>query len=179
MVGQKTHSVSHSVVSSSLQPHGLQPLGSSVHRISQTRTLEWVAIAFSRVFSQPRDQTRVSHIAGSFFILSAIREAPKDLIISMNQCQENQIQSQGSSFSVLAFPFFFLTTFTTWHVGSQFFNQGSNLHSLQWKYSVLTTGPQREVPPENNNHYLVEAPKKYKWAASLPRSFLTSCISQG
>ena len=29
--------------------------GSSVHRISQTRLLEWVAIAFSRGSSQPRD----------------------------------------------------------------------------------------------------------------------------
>ena len=29
--------------------------------------LEWVAIAFSRAYSQPRDQTQVFCIAGSFF----------------------------------------------------------------------------------------------------------------
>ena len=40
---------SHSVVSDSLQPHGLYSSpGSSVHRILQARILEWVAISFSR-----------------------------------------------------------------------------------------------------------------------------------
>ena len=36
--------------------------GSSVHRISQARILEWVAISFSRGSSQPRDQTHISCI---------------------------------------------------------------------------------------------------------------------
>ena len=40
-------------------------LGSSVHGVSQGRILEWVAISFSRVSSWPRDQTRVSRVAGS------------------------------------------------------------------------------------------------------------------
>ena len=43
---------------------------SSVHGISQARILEWVAMAFSRGSSQPRDRTRVSSgscIAGRFF----------------------------------------------------------------------------------------------------------------
>ena len=35
--------------------------------ILQTRLLEWVAFPFSRVSSQPKDQTQVSHIAGGFF----------------------------------------------------------------------------------------------------------------
>ena len=38
------------------------------------RILEWVAYPFSRISSQPRDQTRVSGIAGRFFT-RAIREA--------------------------------------------------------------------------------------------------------
>ena len=47
--------VSYSVISDSLQPLGLYSLpGSSVHRILQARILEWVAISFSRVSSQPR-----------------------------------------------------------------------------------------------------------------------------
>ena len=37
--------------------------GSSVHGILQARILEWVAISFSRVSSQLRDWTEVSHIA--------------------------------------------------------------------------------------------------------------------
>ena len=50
------------------------PPGSSVHGILQARILEWVAISFSRVSSQPRDQTQVSHIRGRCFNLLATRE---------------------------------------------------------------------------------------------------------
>ena len=41
--------------------------GSSIHGIFQARILEWVAIAFSRGSSQPRDRTRVSCIVGRRF----------------------------------------------------------------------------------------------------------------
>ena len=47
-------------------PMGCSLPGSSVHRILQARILETVAISFSRGSSQPRDQTQVSCIAGSF-----------------------------------------------------------------------------------------------------------------
>ena len=43
------------------------PPGSSVHGILQGRIQEWVVIPFSRVSSQPKDQTWISHIAGTFF----------------------------------------------------------------------------------------------------------------
>ena len=49
--------------------------GSTVHGISQARILEWVTILFSKGFSQPRDQTQVSCIAGRFFTVWATREA--------------------------------------------------------------------------------------------------------
>ena len=39
------------------------PLGSSVHGILQARILKWVPITFSKGSSQPKDQTRVSHVA--------------------------------------------------------------------------------------------------------------------
>ena len=39
----------------------------TVHGILQARILEWVAFPFSRGFSQPKDRTHVSHIAGGFF----------------------------------------------------------------------------------------------------------------
>ena len=42
--------------------HGLSLPGSSVHGISQARTLEWVAISFSKASSQPRDQICLSCI---------------------------------------------------------------------------------------------------------------------
>ena len=48
---------------------------SSIHGILQSRILEWVAIAFSRGSSQPRDQTQVSRVAGRHFTIWATREA--------------------------------------------------------------------------------------------------------
>ena len=47
----------------------------TVHGILQARILEWAAFPFSRGFSQPRDQTQVSHIAGRFFASWATGEA--------------------------------------------------------------------------------------------------------
>ena len=44
-------------------------LGSSVHGIFQARIPEWVAIAFSRGTSRPRDRTRVSRIVDRRFTI--------------------------------------------------------------------------------------------------------------
>ena len=46
-----------------------------VYGILQARILELVAFPFSRVYSQLRDRTQVSHIAGEFFTIWATREA--------------------------------------------------------------------------------------------------------
>ena len=54
------------------------PMDYTVHEILQTRTLEWVAMPFSRESSQPRDRTQVSCIAGRFFTIWATRETPKN-----------------------------------------------------------------------------------------------------
>ena len=43
--------------------------GSFVHGILQARILEWVAIAFSRISSSPRDRTQVSNITGRFLTI--------------------------------------------------------------------------------------------------------------
>ena len=51
------------------------PPGSSVHRISQARILEWVAICSSKGSSWPRDQTSVSCLAGGFISTGATWEA--------------------------------------------------------------------------------------------------------
>ena len=50
---------------------------SSDYGIIQAKILEWVAIPFSNATFQPRDQTRVSCIAGRFFTIWATRKAPK------------------------------------------------------------------------------------------------------
>ena len=52
-------------------------LGSPIHRIFQATVLEWIAISFSRGSSWPRDQTRVSHIAGRHFTIRATWEAQR------------------------------------------------------------------------------------------------------
>ena len=59
------------------------PPGSSVHGILQARTLEWVAISFSRESPQPRDRIHVpalevvSCITGRFSTLEPSRKPPR------------------------------------------------------------------------------------------------------
>ena len=53
-------------------PLDCSPPGSSVHGILQARTLEWVAVPFSRGSSQPRDRTQISRVAGGFFTAERI-----------------------------------------------------------------------------------------------------------
>ena len=55
-------------------PHCMQILYQLSHKGS-SKVLEWVAYPFSHRSSWPRNQTRVSHISGRFFINWAIREA--------------------------------------------------------------------------------------------------------
>ena len=59
--------LSRSVVSDSYDPTDCSQPGTSIHGILQARMLEWVAMPSSRGSSQPRNQTRVSCIAGGFF----------------------------------------------------------------------------------------------------------------
>ena len=61
--------------------------GSSIHGILQARTLEWVAIPFSKASSWPRDQTQVSCIAGRFFTIWATRlwRHPRHLAVNKPQ----------------------------------------------------------------------------------------------
>ena len=51
------------------------PMDYTVHEILQVRILEWVAFPFSRVSSQPRNRTQVSHVTGGFFASWATGEA--------------------------------------------------------------------------------------------------------
>ena len=65
--------------------------GSSVHGILQERTLEWIAISFSRGLFRPRNQTQVSWTSGIFFTNWATREARKGV-----QQEEKGMDSIGS-----------------------------------------------------------------------------------
>ena len=87
---------SHQVMPDSCDPMDCSPPGSSVHGILQARKLEWVAIPFSRGSFQPRNQTRVFCIAGSFFIHWAPEKpksshaATKDLMCCKRPCLVQQ-----------------------------------------------------------------------------------------
>ena len=54
------------------EPMDCSPPGSSIHGILQARILEWVAIPFSWVSSQPRDQIRISCMAGRLFTAESL-----------------------------------------------------------------------------------------------------------
>ena len=60
------------------------PMVYTVHGILQARILEWVAFPFSRGSSWPRNQTRISCIAGGFFTNWAITEATQRICIKLN-----------------------------------------------------------------------------------------------
>ena len=58
------------------------PPASSVHGIFQARILEWFAVFFSKVSSQPRDWTQVFCTAGRFFTDGATRQAQSHSVVS-------------------------------------------------------------------------------------------------
>ena len=104
--------VSLLVVSDSLRPLGLQPIGSSVHGILQASILEWVAISFSRASSGPRDGSQVSCTAGRSFSISATREAAESIHISrvysiywavraLRSCKKTSFNTQGVKHATL------------------------------------------------------------------------------
>ena len=82
----QSESINCSVVPDSLRPHGLQSARFSCPSGfpgNQTRILEWVTIPFSRESSRPRNQTRVSCIAGRFFTIWATRKALEEKILPL------------------------------------------------------------------------------------------------
>ena len=67
-------------------PVDCSPPGSSVHGILQTRILEWVAIPFSKGYSQPRDWTQVFRIVGGLFLPSEPLGKPPIAIVLNKIC---------------------------------------------------------------------------------------------
>ena len=67
LISYGSENVSYLVMSDSLWPLDCSPPGSCVHIILQAKVLQWIAIPFSMASSRPRDQTKVSCIAGRFF----------------------------------------------------------------------------------------------------------------
>ena len=61
------------------------PPGSSDNGILPVRILEWVAIPFSRGFSQPRDWILFSHIVGRFFTIWTISQSVSQSVQSLSR----------------------------------------------------------------------------------------------
>ena len=67
-----------------------EPMDYTVHGILQARILEWVAFSFSRGYSQPRNWTGVSCIAGVHWVSDAIQpshplSSPSPLVFNLSQ----------------------------------------------------------------------------------------------
>ena len=87
-----------------------------MHGILQARILEQVAFPFSRRFSQPRDQTQVSHTAGRFFTSWATRKAQEhwsELSVPSPEDRPNPGIDQGS-------PALQADFFTNWAIQEKF-----------------------------------------------------------
>ena len=104
ILGKRSSSVSH--VQLFCDRKDCSPLGSSVHGILQA-ILEWVDISFSRGSSWPRDQTRVSCIAGRFSAVWATRKTPLPPLSSLcSSCPH----SLPVLYLVTAFPYLYINT---------------------------------------------------------------------
>ena len=55
--------LSHLSLVQDCDPMDCSPPGSSVHGILQARILDWVSMPYTKVSSQPRDQTCISYIS--------------------------------------------------------------------------------------------------------------------
>ena len=80
-----SHSVCPTLPSHGLAAHVCKPLSVI---ILQARILEWFPMPSSRGYSQPRDQTQVSHTAGRFFISWATRGTKNTGVGSLSLFQQ-------------------------------------------------------------------------------------------
>ena len=116
---------SHSVVSYSLQPHGLfSPWNSP----GQNTGMGSHSLPFSRGSSQPRDWTRVSHIAGGFFTSWATTEA---------HCLEFHCGSLVVLVQSLSRVHLFETPWTAAHLASPSFTVSQSLPKFMFIESVM------------------------------------------
>ena len=67
--------------------------GSSVHGILQAIILEWVAVHFSRISSEPRDQTQVSRIQADSFPSESPGKPPHTTWCGQKKNQKNKFIS--------------------------------------------------------------------------------------
>ena len=124
-------------------PMDCSPPGSCcVQEIFQARILEWVAIAFCRGSSHPRDRTRVSCTAGKFFTNSYLIALSKSLPWSM-EMNNLEIGIFKTQLCVSLFFLFLLPVLSPVVVAFSF--GGIIIYSVTFArnlYVILSTNPQ-------------------------------------
>ena len=103
MIKLYVYMLSFSVVSDSLDPMDYSPPGSSLHENSsgKGRILEWVTMPSSRGYSQPKDQTQVSRIAGGFFPAEPPAGKPKNTGVGRLSLLQGNFPTQESNWDLL------------------------------------------------------------------------------
>ena len=123
---------------------------SSVHRISQARIMEWVAISYSRGSSWPRDWTQVTCFAGRVFSIWATREALISYHLLHNKLSPNLIHWNNN--------IHYLSVFIYWNPGVP--SAGSSAsgpspdysQDVVWGWTPVSTG---EVGAFKFSHMIV------------------------
>ena len=147
-------------------PMDCSPAHSPVHGILLARTLEWVAIPFTRGPSWPRDQTQVFHIGGRFFAVWATRELGVKLLPATCLWAEHKLkggewgkQTKFHDMRLWLFFFKYLFIYVWLHrvftatrrlalvaVSRGYSSSRCTGFSLQWLLLLPTAGSRRAVP---------------------------------
>ena len=136
-------------------PLNCSPLGSSVHGILQARTLEWVAVSFSRGSSQSRDQTCI------YYKISLVAQTVKRLLTM----QETRVQSLGwedplekemaTHSSILPHGRRSLVAYSPWgHKGSNTTERLYFHFHFHWQAGPLPLAPPGKLPLDCITFYL-------------------------
>ena len=133
------HAKSLQVCPTLCNPVGCSPPSSSVHGISQTRILEWVAMLSTRGSSQPRDWTLTSPaLVGGFFTASATWET----------CTTIQSCKQIFLLVMRTFKIHFLGSFQTCSTILSL-HPRDLIYFITGRFYFLIPSPTSPVPPEH------------------------------
>ena len=108
--------------------------GSSVHGIFQAKILEWVAISFSRISSQPRDWNWISRIVNRCFTIWATREP--FILVGL---RTHLSTTEGFWLKVCLFLSSFTVVFSNWFCKLYLISQTTHLHGVKkviWAFQV-------------------------------------------
>ena len=147
------------------------PMDYTVHGILQARILQWVAFPFSRVSSQPRDRTQVSHIAGRFFTSWAQEKLKKTGVGSLSSRSSRPRNWTGVSCVAGGF-------FTNWAMREAHWTQLSSLDtcsgSLEIKRLGLSFSKSQPEQVRSNRFSILRICMPYKrpgfnpWVGKIP-----------